>query len=113
VAEDGPRRFRTPDARRRSALQGAIRIVAEDYAPLPSITFHLEGNAPRLVDGELRALGYLEYLVPGNAQVQVAWTDRPAFIGTTPVPSRAGSSRARRRGARRPARAQSAKARAE
>jgi hypothetical protein len=51
-----------------------VRIVPGDYTPLPRITLKSRrGRSLRTVEGQMVENGYLEFELPGNAQVQVAW----------------------------------------
>ncbi len=67
-----------------------VRIVAENYAPLPKFVVTLKDRHDKAVDGKLQPLGYLEYVVPGDADVEVKWDKRQMFIGGTPLKSSDG-----------------------
>jgi hypothetical protein len=52
-----------------------VRAVADSAQPLPKFRLSVrEQGSWRLKEGSLEATGYLEWVVPGNAQVRVEWT---------------------------------------
>jgi hypothetical protein len=53
-----------------------VRIVPDDYLPLPSVTVRSgQGAKAKEVPGELKEYGYLEFEVSGDACVTVIWND--------------------------------------
>jgi hypothetical protein len=50
-----------------------IRIVPDDYLSLPSVTVRTRGAHSHAVQGVMTELGYLEFDVPGDTSVVVAW----------------------------------------
>lgn len=74
--------------------QTTIRIVAENYAPLPSFTvLQGGGKTGKSVEGKLEALGYIEYTLPGDAEVEVKWDKSQVFIGSSPLLKQKSASR--------------------
>jgi hypothetical protein len=52
-----------------------VRIVPGDYTPLPSIQLKIRrARSLHVVSGNMVENGYLEFVVPGNADVVVSWS---------------------------------------
>jgi hypothetical protein len=71
-------------------FEAAIRIVAHNFTPIPKFEVsRVDGKARSPVEGKLSPLGYYEYVLPGDAEVEVKWDKKELFIGQTPVPKAA------------------------
>jgi hypothetical protein len=53
-----------------------VRIVPNDYLPLPGVTVRAgKGSAAKAVEGVLTAYGYLEYELSGDTFVTIGWEE--------------------------------------
>lgn len=81
----GKMRFKLTGDPRCQAYQ---RIIAENFGSLPKFEVVRvdDGKAAKPVEPKLNALGYIEYVTPGDAELEVRWDKSEMFIGTTRLP---------------------------
>jgi hypothetical protein len=98
----GTARFRLLGDRR---CHAHVRVVPDDYNPLPQVTLKTRrGRTLQIMKGDVVENGYLEFKLPGNAEVVVTWRSESGTPRRNRAESNgsASSTRRKRKGNKKP-----------